>query len=105
MVELRRLLLDKGLLFDCAVLVYIDDWILLAATEELVLRNMQSFNSVLTSLGLKIHPTKKEGPLQAIGFIGFLLDLATPCLSITDDKRLKIVAHLKELITQVEAGK
>ncbi len=58
MCELRRMLLDTGLLNECAVLVYIDDWVILAATEQLVRVNMDHFVRVMTELGFKIHPTK-----------------------------------------------
>ena len=65
MCELRAMLLAKGLLFDCAVLVYIDDWIIMAATEELVRANMQSFDTAMKALKVKLHPTKRDGPTQS----------------------------------------
>ncbi len=75
------MLLDKGLLFDCALLVYIDDWIIMAATEELVRANMQSFDTV------NLHPTKRDGPTQSIDYIGFLLMLAKAILTIMITKK------------------
>jgi hypothetical protein len=40
MCELRRMLIHNGLFDQCAVLVYIDDWIILGSSERLVRDNM-----------------------------------------------------------------
>ncbi len=102
MCQLRAMLLSKGILHDCAVLVYIDDWIIMGATEELVRVNMEYFDKAMTSLGFKLHPTKREGPTQSIEYIGFLLELARARLTVTSDKRLKILAHAQALMEQVK---
>ncbi len=90
------------MLNECAVLVYIDVWIIMGATRELVRVNMEAFDKAMTSLGFKLHPTKREGPVQSIEYIGFLLELARARLTITSDKRLKILAHAQTLMRQVE---
>jgi hypothetical protein len=104
MVELRRMLLNNGLLHDCSVLVYIDDWIIMGASEQLVRSNMEAFDKAMSELGFRLHPTKRDGPAQAMEYIGFLLNLAWARLSITGDKRDKIKAFVNELMPQVEAG-
>ncbi len=59
----------------------------------------------MTALGWKIHPTKRDGPIQSIEYIGFLLNLARALLSITDDKRDKLLAHVDLLLKLVLAKK
>jgi hypothetical protein len=66
------MLIDNGLFDQCAVLVYIDDWIILGSSEQLVRDNMTRFDDAMTKLGFKWHPTKREGPTQSIEHIGFL---------------------------------
>ncbi len=83
-------------------MVYIDDWIVMGATKELVRVNMEASDKAMTSLGFKLHPTKREGPVQLIEYIGFLLEPARARLTITSDKRLKITAHSQTLMRQVE---
>ncbi len=85
-------------------MVYLDDWILLGDSEELVRENMIMFDKAMTSLGFKLHPTKRDGPTQSIEYIGFLLELARAKLTITGDKRDKIKAHVQALRGQVEKG-
>ena len=85
-------------------MVYIDDWLIMGQSEEVVRRNMEAFDSALTKLGFKLHPTKREGPVQAIEYIGFLLDLAWARLSITGEKREKLKAHVEGLLASVSKG-
>ena len=83
------------------ILVYIDDWILLGASEDVIRMNMEAFDMAMTSLGFKLHPTKRDGPTQSIEYIGFLLHLASARLAITGDKKDKVLAHVDALIAQV----
>jgi hypothetical protein len=50
----------------------------------------------MTSLGFKLHPTKRDGPthVQSIEYTGFLLELARAELTIMSDKKDKIKAHV-----------
>jgi hypothetical protein len=65
---------------------------------------MERFDAAMTKLGFKLHPTKREGPTQSIEYIGFLLSLAYAQLSITSDKRAKILNFLDETLSQVKSG-
>ncbi len=53
------MLIDNGLFVQYAALVYIDDWIMMASTPELVKTNMDYFDVAVTKLGFKLHPTKR----------------------------------------------
>jgi hypothetical protein len=102
MCELRQCLLAQGILSDCAVLVYIDDWLLLAPTREGLLRNMQQFEQTMQRLGFHLHPTKRAGPVQAIEYIGFILDLLAGQLSLTVERCDRIRARIQELLAHHE---
>jgi hypothetical protein len=54
MVQLRRMLLNNGLLHDCSVLFYIDDWIIMGASEQLVRNKMAAFDKAMSELGLSL---------------------------------------------------
>ncbi|XP_068692317.1 uncharacterized protein [Montipora foliosa] len=74
------------------VLIYLDDFLLLAATVEEAVKNTQLVVSLLQSLGFTINLKKSLLiPTQAITFLGFQIDSTCMMLSLPAEKTDKIL--------------
>ncbi|XP_068696744.1 uncharacterized protein [Montipora capricornis] len=74
------------------VLIYLDDFLLLAATVEEAVKNTQLVVSLLQSLGFTINLKKSLlTPTQAITFLGFQIDSTCMMLSLPAEKTDKIL--------------
>ena len=81
------------------VLIYLDDFLLLAATVEEAVKNTQLVVSLLQSLGFTINPKKSLLiPTQAITFLGFQIDSMRMMLSLPAEKTAKILACCQRLL-------
>ena len=103
MCELRRMLYASGLI-DCVSFVYIDDWLLLAPTREILVNNMLAFENAMIRMGICLHPTKRDGPVQCIEYIGLVLDLVHARLTISLQRCYRLRQHVVSLLDSVKQG-
>ena len=81
------------------VLIYLDDFLLLAATVQEAVKNTQLVVSLLQSLGFTINPKKSLLiPTQAITFLGFQIDSTRMMLYLLEEKTAKILACCRHLL-------
>jgi hypothetical protein len=81
------------------ILSYIDDSILVADSAEVLAESVLQTVKLLDSLGLTVHPSKSVfQPVQKIEFLGFELNSVNMTVSLTELKKLKIVALAKALL-------
>ena len=81
------------------VLIYLDDFLLLAAPVERAVKNTQLVVSLLQSLGFSINHNKSLLiPTQAITFLGFQIDSTRMMLSLPAEKTDKIVDCCRRLL-------
>ena len=81
------------------VLIYLDDFLLLAATVEEAVKNIQLVVSLLQSLGFTINLKKSLLiPTQAITFLGFQIDSTCMMLSLLAEKADKILDCCRRLL-------
>lgn len=74
------------------VLIYLDDFLLLAATVEEAVKNTQLVVNLLQSRGFTINPKKSLLiPTQVINFLGFKIDSTRMMLSLPAEKTAKIL--------------
>ena len=74
------------------VLIYVDDFLLLAATKEEAVKNTHLFITLLQSLGFIINFKKSSlTPSQVITFLGFKIDSTSMMLSLPAEKINKIL--------------
>jgi len=81
------------------VLIYLDDFLLLAATTEVAVKNTQLVVTVLQYLGFKINPKKSLLiPTQVITFPGFQIDSMCMMISLLAEKANKILDCCRRLL-------
>ena len=84
-VELRRILLLHNI--GCEVLVYIDDFLLLGPSREIIERAMATFVRIIgTEMRFLIHHDKTVYPTQLIPWGGMLIDFKHGTLQCAPDK-------------------
>jgi len=83
----RARLLALGV--DCIVYVYLDDFLLGAATREACQRGMDVLGEVFTAVGMVEAPGKTEGPVQKMVMMGLEYDSVSRVLSCPIDKLVK----------------
>ncbi len=59
----------------------------------------------MTSLGFKLHLTKRDDPTRSIKSMGLLLELGLARISIIGNKQAKVLARVELWLAQVEARK
>ena len=81
------------------VLIYLDDFLLLAATVEEAVKNTQLVVTLLQSLGFTINVKKSLLiPTQAITFLGFQIDSVCMMISLPAEKANKILDCCRQLL-------
>ena len=81
------------------VLIYLDDFLLLAATVEEAVENTQLVVTLLQSLGFTINLKKSLlVPTQVITFLGFQVDSMCMMISLPADKANKILDCCRRLL-------
>ena len=103
MCELRRMFIEMGIIGEVSF-VYIDDWLLLAPSRELLIAQMEAFEATMALLGFILHPTKRAGPLQCIEYIGLVLNFALATLTITAERCESLHKHVECLLHDVVRG-
>ena len=101
MCHLRAMLLARQL--NAAVLVYIDDWLLMAPTREALEEAMAVFEHAMGDMKFKLHPDKREGPIQIMEYIGYVIDLVAAAVSISVARQSKLTTTVQDTIAQLEA--
>ena len=78
--------------------VYLDDSYLQGDSYSGCLRNITATTGLLTALGFKINHEKAVlTPTQTIKFLGFLLDYVQMVISLTAERKVRILAVCKSL--------
>jgi len=81
------------------VLIYLDDFLLLAASMEVAVKNTQLAVTLLWSLGFKINLKKSLLiPTQVITFPGFQIDSMCMMISLPTEKANKILDCCRRLL-------
>ena len=93
---LQWILVQKGI---NNLLYYLDDFIFVTKSLEEAKRNMQTLISTFTSLGVPLEPSKLEGPVNCLTFLGIEMDTVTLQLRLPKDK----LRCLKEGLASAEA--
>ena len=89
------MLLRQGLLS----VVYLDDSYLQGDSYSGCLLNITATTGLLTALGFKIkHEKSVLAPTQTIKFLGFLLDSVQMVISLTVERKVRILAVCKSLM-------
>eukprot|EP00389_Voromonas_pontica_P011847 GDKH01018147.1.p2 GENE.GDKH01018147.1~~GDKH01018147.1.p2 ORF type:complete len:228 (+),score=21.08 GDKH01018147.1:1148-1831(+) len=101
MEQLRQALKRAGI---DAIIAYVDDWFLTAATETEMLKAMAIFREILSSMGWAINEKKTAGPTQRIEALGIVFDTAERCLSLSLEKRNKICTELNAVQSEVASA-
>jgi hypothetical protein len=68
---------------------YLDDSFMVAATFEVCSEMMQLMDSLALTLGVTLHPIKRDGPSRILEFVGFGLDSASMVAFVPKRKLLK----------------
>ena len=71
---------------DCGVVHYLDDFLLIADSEELCLRYQKLFITICNALGVPLAPHKISKPSHATIFLGIKLDSIAQCASLPKEK-------------------
>ena len=79
---------------------YLDDFFLIAKSEEDMSRDLRLAQSVIRQFGLVINPDKTEGPAQQLFFLGVQLDSVAQTVSFTPERVEELTALLRSLLRQ-----
>ena len=97
MMDIRNLLIKHGVI-SCAIVIYIDDFMLAAASKLLLQQNRDSFELFMHKIGLLLNPDKKSDIKQRFIVIGYEIDTIDLWVSIPQDKFLKRKGMLDPLL-------
>lgn len=79
--------------------VYIDDWFIANRTLADATKDLKTLSDFLTFLGISIQHEKTEGPAQALTYLGLVIDTSNLEIRLTEQKRVKYVQGISELLT------
>lgn len=97
----RRMMKRRGF---SALVVYLDDFLIVAPTYEECLAALNTLISLLRSLGFSIAWHKVEGPSQALTFLGILLDSRSMSLELPAPKLRDLHALLSAFAARKRAS-
>jgi hypothetical protein len=81
------------------LIIYLDDILIMAESEDLVLHQAASILNLLESLGFVINYKKSQlVPSQQIEFLGFLIDSVTMSLQLPGEKLRKTRKQCRQLL-------
>ena len=81
------------------LIIYLDDILIMAESEDLVLHQAASILNLLESLGFVINYKKSQlVPSQQIEFLGFLIDSVTMSVQLSGEKLRKIRKQCRQLL-------
>ena len=64
---------------------------------------MQSLKKVCKEIGMAVSPEKAVGPVQAIQFLGLMIDTTLMVIRVPDDKRMDILKMLQQMLHKRKA--
>lgn len=79
---------------------YIDDWLLKHSNKEGAAFLLDLFHEPCAFLGIAINPEKSEGPDQVTKFLRLLIDSHNCQLRLPEDKRMKYLNSIEELLSK-----
>ena len=97
MMDIRNLLIKNGII-SCAILVYIDDFLLAAESRHILESNRNDFEKFMEWAGLLLNPDKKSEISTRVTVIGYEIDTIELWVSIAHEKFLKRKGLLDQLI-------
>lgn len=68
------------------IVAYLDDFLLIAESQQECLVAVQSLLSILTNLGFSVKWEKLAGPTKRIQFLGLIIDSEAQCLELPEEK-------------------
>jgi hypothetical protein len=80
------------------VMFYLDDFLLAGASEAECAAAVAIMESIARQLGVTLHPTKRDGPAQAITFLGIGLDTVQMRMTLPPDKKRKVRDACTEML-------
>ena len=95
---IQWILVQKGI---TNLLHYLDDFIFASKSLDEAKQRRTTLVSTFTSLGIPLEPSKLEGPMRCLTFLGIELDTATLQLRLPDDK----LQCLKQALATAESKK
>lgn len=98
----RKMMATKGF---SNMVVYLDDWIIVAPTYQECLNGMNTLLSLLRKLGFQINYSKMEGPSQRLVFLGILLDSLDMTLYLPSEKIADLLCTLQYFRTRQKVTK
>jgi hypothetical protein len=87
------------------LVVYLDDFILVAPTRELCTQALNTLLSLLRTLGFAINYNKVVTPTQRLTFLGITLDSVAMTLALPHDKIVQLTAELTRMVTATKVTK
>jgi hypothetical protein len=79
-------------------IVYVDDFLILAQSEQATAVSQAFLIQLLVCLGLKDKPSKRIPPARSIPFIGFIVDFLSRSVRISDERATLIRAEIKHTL-------
>ncbi|XP_056426617.1 uncharacterized protein LOC130367817 isoform X1 [Hyla sarda] len=81
------------------IIPYLDDWLLVATTQELLLQHLQTTLNLLNRLGFILNPQKSElSPTKTKRFLGMIINSVCQKVFLPAEKQDKIILQVKTLI-------
>ena len=88
------------------LLVYLDDWLMLAASREKCAAQADQLVSLTTELGFNIHPDKSElAPSQVFVYLGMVVDTVRFTVRPTDKRILELSNTINKLLNEGVASR
>lgn len=85
---------------DTVVHHLIDDFLIVAPTEDLCRRTLDKFLGLCKSLGIPIASEKTAGPSQILTFLGIELDTLRACAQLPDAKVIKCTDQINTMLSK-----
>lgn len=98
----KRMLKKRGIE---ACVVYLDDFLIIAPTEEACIRAMNILITLLRKLGFSISWSKVAGPSQSITFLGVNIDTIRMMLELPQDKLHETIALIDKFSSMKRASR
>lgn len=81
------------------LIVYLDDWLIIGETAEVVLNHVTIAVNLFEELGLKVNYEKSHmKPVTCLEFLGFVISSVSQQISISEKKCIEIISLSQDLI-------
>lgn len=104
MCTLKRMIKEAGVDWGTQLVVMnvVDDWLVLATSEEVCEQVWRMLLALLKRLGFKVNDKKSVGPRQEIGWLGLIFrtnpEVGPPTVELPADKLRKCKAMLQQFL-------